>query len=220
MNCAGCGNALSEGSVFCEFCGADLRSSPLMASPAVAVPTAASPAMVRTAVLQPTNAPSAAAIAQLGGMLIKSLSLGEKFAGAGALAGALGFFLPWASGPDLRSLGNLSTLVGGASMGTTIYSGFDVAKIWGGVYLLLAAAVASGILFFVSGKAAFSRKLTIGGFQVMIGSLVGPAVVFLLLFVPFMQTVAGLGLWLTGLGFCSIAAGGLVTIGQLGRMAK
>jgi hypothetical protein len=152
-------------------------------------------------------------------MLLRTLSLGEKFAGAGALAATLGFFLPWVSGPDLRSLGNLSTLLGGAGMGTTSYSGFDAAKIWGGVYLILGAAIASGVLFFISGKAAISRKLRISGFQVMIGSIIGPAIVVALLFVPFMQSVAGLGLWLLGLGFCSITAGGLVTIGHLANRA-
>jgi hypothetical protein len=153
-------------------------------------------------------------------MLIKSLSLGEKLAALGSLAAVLGFFLPWASGPNLGSLGNLSTLVGQTGVATTTYSGFDAAKIWGGIYLILAAAVTSGVLFFAAGKGVFSKKLMVSGFQVMIGSLVGPAIVFTLLFIPFIQSVAGLGLWLTGLGFCSIAAGGLVTIGQLGRMVR
>lgn len=220
MNCSACGSALSDESVFCEFCGVDLRRSPVVASPPVAIPTPGSPAMARTAVVQPRNAPSAAALAELGGILLKSLSLGEKFAGAGALAATLGFFLPWISGPDLRSLGNLSALASGAGMGTTSYSGFDVTKIWGGVYLILAAAITSGVLFFISSKAAFSRKLRISGFQVMIGSLIGPAIIVTLLFIPFMQSVAGLGLWLLGLGFCSITAGGLVTISQLGKMVR
>ena len=105
-------------------------------------------------------------------------------------------------------------------MGTASYSGLDGAKIWGGVYLVLAAAIASGVLFFVSGKADYPRKLMLSGFQVMIGSLCGPGWLVTLLFVPFAQSVAGIGLWLTGLGFCSIAAGGLVTIGQVGRMAR
>ena len=210
MNCSACGNALSDGSLFCEFCGAQLRSS---------VSTAA-PAVVGTAVSPPSSQASAAAIAELSGMLIKSLSLGEKLAALGSLAAVLGFFLPWASGPNLGSLGNLSTLVGQTGVATTTYSGFDAAKIWGGIYLILAAAVTSGVLFFAAGKGVFSKKLMVSGFQVMIGSLVGPAIVFTLLFIPFIQSVAGLGLWLTGLGFCSIAAGGLVTIGQLGRMVR
>jgi hypothetical protein len=186
----------------------------------MATPTPGNAAMARATAVQPTNAPSAAAIAELSGMLIKSLSLGEKLAGVGSLAATLGFFLPWLSGPDLRSLGNLSALAGGAGMGTTSYSGFDVTKIWGGVYLILAAAITSGVLFFISGKATLSRKLRISGFQVMIGSLIGPAIVVALLFIPFMQSVAGLGLWLLGLGFSSVTAGGLVTISQLGKMVR
>jgi hypothetical protein len=204
MNCSACGNASSDGSVFCEFCGVDLRPNS----------AAAGPGAIRSAGALPSSPPSAAAIAELSGMLIRSLSLGEKLAGVGSLAAALGFFLPWLSGPDLRSLGNLSALLGTAGFASASYSGFDAAKIWGGVYLILAAAIASGVLFFVSGKAAFSRKLNI------IGSLIGPAIIVALLFIPFMQSVAGLGLWLLGLGFCSIAAGGLVTVSQLGKMVQ
>ena len=210
MNCSACGNALPDGSVFCEFCGVELRP----------VSVSNGPGVVRTTVAPPSNPPSAAAIAELSGMLLKSLSLGEKLAGVGSLAATLGFFLPWLSGPDVRSLGNLSALAGGAGMGTTSYSGFDVTKIWGGVYLILAAAIASGVLFFISGKAAFSRKLNISAFQVMIGSIIGPVIIVALLFIPFMQSVAGLGLWLLGLGFCSITAGGLVNISQLGKMVR
>lgn len=211
MNCSACGNALSEGTAFCEFCGVDLKPG--------SVPTG-TPVVARTVIAQAPVVPSATVIAEMGGVLIKSLSLGEKFAAAGALAATLGFFLPWISAPDLSSLENLSTLMGGAKMGTASYSGLDGAKIWGGFYLILAAAIASGVLFFVSGKANYSRKLMLSGFQVMIGSLYGPACLIILLFVPFAQSVAGIGFWLTGLGFCSIAAGGLVTIGQIGRMAR
>jgi hypothetical protein len=209
MNCSACGNVLPDGSVFCEICGVELRP----------VSFATSPGVVRTTAAPPSSSPSAAAIAELGGMLIKSMSLGEKLAGVGSLAATLGFFLPWLSGPNLRSLGNLSALAGGG-MGTTSYSGFDVTKIWGGVFLILAAAIASGVLFFISGKAPFSRKLNISAFQVMIGSIIGPAIIVALLFIPFMQSVAGLGLWLLGLGFCSITAGGLVTISQLGKIVR
>jgi hypothetical protein len=210
MNCSACENALPDGSLFCEFCGVQLRPSI----------SAAVPAVVGTTVAPPTSHASAAAIAQLSGVLVKSLSLGEKLAALGSLAAALGFFLPWLSGPDLRSIGNLSTLLGQTGVATTSYSGFDAAKIWGGIYLIFAAAVTAGVLFFVAGKGPFSKKLTVSGFQVMIGSLVGPAILLALLFVPFIQSVAGLGLWLTGLGFCSIAAGGLVTIGQIGHMVQ
>lgn len=219
MNCSACGSVLSDGALFCESCGANLRPMSLPSSPALATATSGPSTAVAPAA-QSVELPSAAALAQMGSVLLKRLSLGEKFAGAGALAGTLGFFLPWMSGPNLRELGNISTLVGGGGVGTTSYSAFDLTKIWGGTYLLLGAAIASGVLFFVSRRAPFSRKLLISGFQVMIGTLVGPAAVFALLFVPLMQSVAGLGLWLTGLGFCSIMAGGLVTIGQIGKMVR
>jgi hypothetical protein len=143
----------------------------------------------------------------------------EKLAAVGSLAAALGFFLPWLSGPDVRSLGNLSTLFGQTGIGTASYSGFDAAKAWGAFYLVLGAAIASGVLFFAASKGTVSRKLIVNGFQVMIGSIAGPCVVFALIFIPFIQSVAAMGLWLTGLGFCAVAAGGLVTIGQLARTA-
>lgn len=219
MNCPACGKGISEGSEFCEFCGASLKASPSAGAPGVAVPPM-NPGVVSRSPVQPAGAPSAAEFAQMGGMLVRSMSLGEKLAGGGAIAAALGFFLPWASGPDLRSLGNLSAAMLMRGIGTTTFSGLDAAKLWGAVYFILAAAIASGILSYTSRKALFSRKLTISGFQVMIGSLLGPAVLFTLLFVPFMQSVAGFGLWLMGLGFCSIAAGGLVTISQLGGMVQ
>lgn len=207
MNCAACGNALSEGALFCEFCGAAQKATPAT-GPAIGVPIGQRSGAV--------SVPATVSRAELGEILLKSLSLGEKFAGAGALAAIVGFFLPWVS-PDIGSSGNLMGMLGGAALANARYSGFDAAKLWGGVYLILAAAVASGVLFFVSGKAAYSRKLMISGFQVMIGSIPGPTIVVLLLFVPFTQTVAGIGLWLTGLGFCSVAAGGLITISHLGN---
>lgn len=211
MNCSACGSPLPDGSVFCESCGARLGAASVPASPAAAAWAGAT---------QPAPVPSATAIAEMSGMLIKSLSLGERLAAMGSLAAVLGFFLPWVSGPDLKSLGNLSTLLGPAGVATTSYSGLDAARVWGATYFILVAAVTSGVLFFVASKATFSGKLSIGGFQVMIGSLIGPGVVFALLFIPFMQSVAGSGLWLTGLGFCSIVAGGLVTIGHLGHMVR
>lgn len=211
MNCSACGNVLSEGTVFCEFCGVDLRSR----SGAAVVPSSA-----RTSVAPSSPAPSATAIAEMGGILIKRLSLGEKFAGAGALAATIGFFLPWISTPDLKALGNISTMMGGAGIATTSYSGMDAAKIWGGIYLILASAIASAVLFFISGKANYGRKLLISGFQVMLGSLYGPGFLVSLLFIPFAQSVAGIGFWLAGLGFTSIAVGGLVTINQVGKMGR
>jgi len=31
------------------------------------------------------------------------------------------------------------------------------------------------------------------------------------------QTIAGMGFWLTGLGFCAVAAGGIIAIAQVSK---
>ena len=210
MTCSACGNAVLEGTVFCEYCGIDLRPG--------AVP--ASPVVVRRVMVESPPAPSATAIAEMGGVLIKSLSLGEKFIGAGVVAAAVGFFLPWISTPELGSLSGLLSQLGTPEVSHMSLSGVDVAKLVGAVYLILLAAIASGVLFYFSRKAMFAQRLLIGGFQVMIGSLFGPGLIVTLLFVPMIQSVAGFGFWLLGLGFCSIAAGGLITIAALAKAAR
>jgi hypothetical protein len=58
------------------------------------------------------------------------------------------------------------------------------------------------------------------GFQVMIGSLQGPGLIITLIFVPGMGAIAGIGYWLLGLGLTSILAGGLITLGTLGKTAR
>jgi hypothetical protein len=156
----------------------------------------------------------------MGKSFLNSLSLGEKLIGAGVIAAAVGFFLPWVSTPDLGDLGALLGSV--AQMGSThiSLSGLDVAKLVGAVYFILLAALAAGILLYFSKKAAASHKLLMAGFQVLIGSLFGPGFIGALFFIPMIQSVSGAGFWLVGLGYCSIAAGGLITIGTLGKTAR
>ncbi|HEU5340961.1 hypothetical protein [Edaphobacter sp.] len=153
----------------------------------------------------------------MGKSLLSALTLGEKFVCAGAIAAALGFFLPWVSSPDLGPLSGLLGQVGALALNHVTLSGVDLAKVVGAVYFILLAAIASGVLFYFSRKAASEQKLLIGGFQVMIGSLFGPGVIGALFFVPMIQSVSGTGIWLLGLGFCSIAAGGLITIATLAK---
>jgi hypothetical protein len=164
-------------------------------------------------------------LAQLSGKLIRSMTLGEKFTALGALGGILGFFLPWGAIPNLGDIqGLLSGMVtptgfgrGAPPIGTTSVSGFDMASTWGAVYFVLFGALAAGILFFVAGKAPLRRKLTISSFQILIGSLVGPQILFTILFTPMAQKVAGAGLWITCLGYCAIAAGGIISVVELGK---
>lgn len=199
MICTACSKPNSDGVAFCEFCGAAQRSNP--------VPTQPAP-------------PSAAEVAQMGKSFLSSLSLGEKFVSAGTIAAVLGFFLPWFSSPDLGELSGLLGQLGASGLNHVSLSGVDVAKFIGAVYLILLAAIASAVLFYFSRKAVPSQRLLIGGFQVMIGSLFGPGVIVTLLFVPMIQSIAGAGFWLLGLGFSSIAAGGLITIAKLGKTAR
>ena len=210
MNCPACGKPNSDGVSFCEFCGANLRSgSTPNPGPAVSRPAPAQPAP-----------PSAAEMAQMGKSLLGSLTLGEKFVGAGTIGAVLGFFFPWISTPDLGPLAGLLGQMGASELNHVSLSGVDLGKFVGAVYLILLTAIASGVLFYFSRRSTSPQKLLMGGFLVMIGSLCGPVIIVLLLFVPLVQTVAGAGLWLMGLGFCSIAAGGLVTIGTLGKTAR
>ena len=207
MICPACGKPNADGVSFCEFCGANIRSGSTSSAPQVARPAQPAP-------------PSAAEVAQMGKSFLNSMSLGEKFVGAGTIAAVLGFFLPWVSSPDLGALSGLLGQMGTSELNHISLSGVDVAKFVGAVYFILLAAIAAGVLFYFSRKAATPQKLLMGGFQVMLGSLFGPGYIGALLFVPMIQSVAGAGFWLLGLGFCSIAAGGLISIAALAKEVR
>ena len=208
MNCSACGNANADGVTFCEYCGANLRSQSGAASEAA-------PARPAT----PTAADVAQMGKQVGKSFVSSLSLGDKFVGVGAVAAFLGFFLPWFSSPDLSALSPLLGQLGAAESTHLSFSGLDLAKFVGAVYFILLASIAAGVLLYFSRTAAAPRKLLMAGFQVMIGSLFGPMLVGALFFVPMIQSVAGAGYWLLSLGFCAIAAGGLINIASVGKTA-
>lgn len=209
MFCPSCGNEIPKDSVFCEFCGARRVSDPLPPS-AGATPVTA------------VSAPPQLDREQLGGLLLKSMTLGDKFVALGSVAGILGFFLPWGTMPNL-DIGSILQRGFPPSISTfpttttnRIY-GFDIARMWGGFYFVLLGAVAAAILFFASGKASLSRKLTINAFQVLIGSLAGPQMLFAILLLPMAQEAAGFGWWMTCLGYCAIATGGIINIAHLGK---
>lgn len=211
MLCSSCGKENAAAVSFCEFCGLDLRKAVPSGAPVpVGVPMAADASA------------AAAVIAQAGKSLVRSLTLGEKFSAAGAAAAIAGFFLPFFSAPDLGALsGMLGELSGPAqAMSHASFSLLDLSKLLGAIYFILLAAIGSGVLFYFSRKASYAQKLLISGFQIMIGSLLGPITVVALLFVPMLQSVAGLGYWATSLGFCSIVAGGLITIAQLAKLSR
>jgi hypothetical protein len=202
MNCTACGKDNAATVSFCEFCGVDLRPK--------TVPSGGS--------VQSTG-PSAADVVQVGRSLINSFTVGERFAVGGVVGAVLGFFLPFISAPDLGSLSGLLGAASGAAseLSHASFSLLELSRLLGAIYFILLAAIGSGVLFYFSRTAGYRQKMLINGFQVMIGSLFGPGNILALLFVPMIQSVAGLGYWLVGLGFCSIAAGGLITIGQLAK---
>ncbi|MGC9217301.1 hypothetical protein [Acidithiobacillus sp.] len=215
MNCTTCGKENHDGVSFCEFCGADMRPKSISnINPEVARAVPAQPAV-----------PSAAEVAQIGKSLINFLSFGDKLIAVGVVAATFGFFLPWVSTSNMVGalsgiLGQYGSSIPGLGNVNMSMSGIDLSKFVGAVYLVLLLAITSGFLLYASMKATTAKKLLISGFQVMIGSLFGPGIILELLFLPLFQTVAGAGLWLLGIGFSAIAAGGLITIASLGKTAR
>lgn len=208
MNCVACGKANIDGGSFCEFCGVNLRSE--------ASPNGGSQ-IPRAAPTQPMP-PSAAEVAQIGRSILNSLSLGDKFVTAGTIAAVLGFFLPWFSSPDISSV--LALLGRREAVERISLSGVDLAQLVGAVYFVLLAGISAGLLFYFSRKTTSAKKLLINGFHVMIGSLFGPGLIGALLFIPLIQSVSGAGFLLLGVGFSSIAAGGLISISALAKTMR
>jgi hypothetical protein len=132
------------------------------------------------------------------GTLIASMSMGEKISGGGAVAAAVGFFLPW-----------VNIAVQGVKTGL---SGMDLAKSSGATYFILLNVIGAGVLCYLSSQAPPAKKLLYAGYLVLLGAVCGPATLLSLLFVSQLSSVAGFGLWLVGLGYCAIAEGGLMTI--------
>src|SRR5580698_1061330 len=186
MICTACGKANLDNAVFCEQCGTRMQAQPA-AIPAAAMPGPA-PAAPYAYPVPPSAPPpgaSPAQFAQMGESLIASMTTGEKVAGAGAVAAVVGFFLPWAS-------------IAGTA---TSYSGLDLGKAIGAVYLVLLNGIVSAVLVYLSSKATPSKKLLYAGQLTYLGALCGPATLTSLIFVPKVQTGSGIGLWLFALGF-------------------
>jgi hypothetical protein len=130
------------------------------------------------------------------GALIASMSMGEKVSGGGAVAAAIGFFMPWISEAATK----------------TSLNGLDLAKSSSGTYLILLNVIGAGVLCYLSSQAPPAKKLLYAGYLVFLGAICGPITILSLLFVSQLSSVAGFGLWLVGLGYCAIAEGGLMTI--------
>jgi hypothetical protein len=199
MICTACGKTNIDSAVFCEQCGTNLRAQPA-AGPGIAVPPSTLPAPFPPPAA--TVPVSTTPFAQSGEALIASLSLGEKISGAGAIAAIIGFFLPWIS----------YATPGVAATAQTSFSGLDLGKTIGAVYLILLNAALAAVVCYLSSKAAPPRKLIFAGWLAFIGALCGPANLMALIFVSKLSAIAGAGLWIFSLGYTAIAAGGLMSI--------
>jgi len=211
MICTACGKANKDGAAFCEQCGTRMPAQPAAVPaagpPAVGVGPGPGPAMPGPTPVPPppfpfpppAMPPPPSQAGAAASALIASMSMGEKISGAGAVAAALGFFLPWASVAGVAS-----------------ESGLDLAKASGSVYLTLLVALAAGALCYVSSKAPAGKKLVLAGYLVLIGGL-GPPILLSLAFGSPLLSSAGIGLWLVGLGYTAIAAGGLMTIREFSK---
>jgi hypothetical protein len=150
---------------------------------------------------------------------LSSLSLAEKIAGAGAVVALIGFFLPFIAIPGLGELAAMSIPdpTGGSGIPSSSLSLLGLTRFAGAVYFILLGALASAAIIYLARNAAYARKMLLNGIQVMIGSMVGPGTLLALLFASTVRSVAGVGFWVVGLGYCCIVAGGLMTISQLAK---
>jgi hypothetical protein len=198
MICTACGKANLDNAAFCEQCGTRMSAQPA-AIPGPAAPGAAAPGPVPAPPfafpLQHVASPPGASTNQMG-TLIASMSMGEKISGGGAVAAAVGFFLPWIT-------------VAGAQAS---YNGVDLAKSSSATYLILLNVIGAGVLCYLSSQAPPAKKLLYAGYLVFLGAICGPATLLSLIFVSQLSSMAGIGLWLVGIGYCAIAEGGLMTI--------
>lgn len=193
MICPACGKTNIDASAFCEQCGTRLQAQPATGpGTAAPIPPPTPPPPFPASPVPPPTGVSSGQV----GALIANMSLGEKIAGGGAVAAAIGFFLPWIT-------------VAGAQAS---YNGFDLAKSSTATYLILLNVIAAGVLCYLSSQAAPGKKLLYAGYLVFMGAICGPLIVLSLLLVSQLSSIAGFGLWLVGLGYFAIAEGGLLII--------
>lgn len=124
-------------------------------------------------------------------------AIGDRVTFVGALVAAISFFLPWA--------GVMGEQVGGLGL----------VKVWGGVLLILAFAVASVVLVSRTGGLPASRRFVITGVQIAIGALFGPQLLISLLLIPMAQQVLAAGAWGLALGFTAVLVGGFMSLAEL-----
>jgi len=226
MYCTTCGKKIPDTVDFCTFCGARQKHAAPAAAPA-ARPRPRDPIAV------PRIAIPAAASA-----FFSSFTLPEMLIALGSLLAIVGFFLPawsltsftttpaptplydpgntWASGaPNLGStVQNPPPLT---TSTTSTVSLLSLTHSGGAFFLILLLALAAIGLVFLSRQAARTQKILVSSLQLAIGSMIGPASLLALLFLPSVRTPAAFGFWVLSLGYCAIAAGGLLAILQLSK---
>jgi hypothetical protein len=152
--------------------------------------------------------------------------LASKLALAGAASAVWGFFLTWVDIPNMASSFSslLSQLGGGgglfngppARIGgivTASISGFTLAQAWGVVYVYPVLAIISALSLYLALQGRQRVKIiAANGWLILIGALVGPQSLLVLLFVPAIQKLVGIGFWMNSLGFCALLLAGLIGI--------
>jgi len=203
MTCPACGKEHAPATSFCTSCGAAMSATP--------VATAA-----------PVKASAASDAGKTAMSFLSSLSLPEKIAGAGAVVALIGFFLPFISIPGLGDLAAMTMPdpTGGSGVPSSTLSLMGLAKFAGAVWFIFLGAIASAAIVYLARNAAYPRKMLFSGIQVMIGSMIGPGTLLALLFASTVRSVAGFGFWIVSLAYCSIVAGGLMTIAQLSKAPR
>lgn len=196
-DCKDCNQAIPDDSIFCELCGS--QQNLVAETPANAV--------------QLPHRAAAQAAQGLGGFW-SPLSLANKLAFLGGIAAIVGFFLPWIDAPKFMDgpLSGLAPTLGNDAISSI--TGLTIAQNIGVLYLIPVLAITACVLLYLAIQHLqnYSRTLQASGWLVLIGALIGPVLLVDLIFIPFIQRVVGAGVWLTALGFCAIAVGGMMNI--------
>jgi len=203
--CTKCGAQNAEGVGFCTTCGNALGAAPPAptGAPPVApqyAPPAAPPQYAPPgAPVMYQTAPVAPAQPNMMMLMWKSLDLGAKIAGVGALVAAIAFFLPLYGSSDIA--------YNGVRMASGEAGAGGDAAYWG---RLLLSLVAIGLLYFYYNN-DLRTKIIVAAAHCAIGSIWGLSILRIVTDSSTMKYVQFGGYLLT-LGFLAVLVGGVMSI--------